>query len=123
MAEGSVRWFNGERGYGFIVPDDGGPDVRVRSGSLRPDGRAALEDGERVSFAIADGEAVEVVSLAGRAGAPSRAVRLAVGALVLLTLACAVTFVVLLVRGSDLAALFLVTVVGVAFALGRLDVV
>ncbi|QFG24570.1 cold-shock protein [Actinomadura sp. WMMB 499] len=122
MAEGSIRWFNSERGYGFIVPDDGGPDVRVRSGNVRPGG-GDLEDGERVAFAVADGEAVEVVPLAARARTPSRAVRLAVGALVVLTLVCAVTFVVLLVQGSDLAALFLVTVVGVAFALGRLDIV
>ncbi|MFD0899777.1 cold-shock protein [Actinomadura sediminis] len=122
MAEGSVRWFDDEQGYGFVVPDDGGPDVRVRSAVVR-NGGGPLEDGARVRFTAAGGEAVEVERVGAPEAAPSRAVRVATGALVVLTLACAVTFVVLAVQGSGLSALFLVTLVGVGFALGRLDVV
>lgn len=121
MAEGSVRWFNDERGYGFIVPDDGGPDVRVRSCVVRSPGGGPLEDGARVRFTAERGEAVEVVPLGTPEAPPGRAVRVAVGALVVLTLACAVTFVVLVVQGSGLSALFLFTLVGVGFALERLD--
>ncbi|RSN62315.1 MULTISPECIES: cold-shock protein [Actinomadura] len=119
MAEGSVRWFNDERGYGFIVPDDGGPDVRVRSRAVRSPG-LPLEDGARVRFTVERGEAVEVVALGAPEVPPGRAVRVAIGALVVLTLACAVTFVVLVVQGSGLSALFLCTLVGVGFALERL---
>ncbi|MFI5775728.1 cold-shock protein [Nocardia sp. NPDC051570] len=52
MAQGTVRWFDDERGFGFIAVDDGGPDVFVTWNDItRPDG-ATLREGESVSFEI-----------------------------------------------------------------------
>lgn len=47
---GSVRWFNPEKGYGFIAPDDGSDDVFVRFSSIQHDGFRALEGGQRVAY-------------------------------------------------------------------------
>jgi CspA family cold shock protein len=52
MAEGSVRWFNPERGYGFIRPDGGGPELRVLYSEIQLNGYKTLEAGERVSFDV-----------------------------------------------------------------------
>ena len=50
MASGTVKWFNRASGYGFIVPDDGGHDLYVRTGSIDGASLATLSAGERVEF-------------------------------------------------------------------------
>ncbi|SCE86160.1 cold-shock DNA-binding protein family [Micromonospora chokoriensis] len=55
VAQGSVKWFNAEKGYGFIAVD-GGQDVFVHFSAIEMDGYKALEDGQRVEFEIAQGQ-------------------------------------------------------------------
>lgn len=47
---GAVRWFSDEKGYGFIVPDDGSDDVFVRHSSIEHEGFRSLDAGQRVAF-------------------------------------------------------------------------
>ena len=55
MAEGTVKWFSNEKGYGFITPDDGGKDLFVHFSSISGDGYRSLSDGARVSYEAEDG--------------------------------------------------------------------
>ncbi len=55
MAEGTVKWFNDAKGFGFIE-QDGGQDVFVHHSSIQTDGFRSLAEGERVSFEITDGQ-------------------------------------------------------------------
>ena len=55
MAQGTVKWFNSEKGYGFIAVD-GGQDVFVHFTAIEMDGYKTLDDGERVEFEIAQGQ-------------------------------------------------------------------
>jgi CspA family cold shock protein len=55
MAEGTVRWFNSERGHGRIAPDGGGPDVAVHYGEIQIRGYKTLDKGDRVSFWVEAG--------------------------------------------------------------------
>ena len=50
MTTGTVKWFNGQKGFGFIQPDDGGPDVFVHISAVQASGLPGLEDGQKVSF-------------------------------------------------------------------------
>ena len=50
MAVGTVKWFNAEKGYGFIAVDGGGPDVFVHYSAIQMDGFRTLEEGDRVEF-------------------------------------------------------------------------
>jgi CspA family cold shock protein len=50
VATGTVKWFNSEKGYGFIAPDDGAPDVFVHISAVERSGLSALKDGQKVSF-------------------------------------------------------------------------
>jgi cold shock protein len=55
MAEGTVKWFNADKGYGFIAPDDGGADVFVHFSAIQADGYRSLRENQRVEFSIGQG--------------------------------------------------------------------
>ena len=55
MAQGTVKWFNADKGYGFIAVD-GGDDVFVHYSSIQADGYRSLEQGQRVEFEIAQSD-------------------------------------------------------------------
>ena len=50
MTTGTVKWFNIQKGYGFITPDEGGKDVFVHISAVERAGMAGLRDGQKVSF-------------------------------------------------------------------------
>ena len=54
MAQGTVKWFNAEKGFGFIAVD-GGPDVFVHYSAIQMDGFRALAEGDRVEFEVQAG--------------------------------------------------------------------
>jgi CspA family cold shock protein len=53
MAQGTVKWFNATKGYGFIMPQDGGKDVFVHITAVQAAGLKGLNDGQKVDFEIA----------------------------------------------------------------------
>ncbi|MFF5639837.1 cold-shock protein [Streptomyces sp. NPDC012825] len=55
MAQGSVNWFNVEKGYGFIEQSDGGPDLFVRYSEIEGNGYRQLEEGQQGEFEIGQG--------------------------------------------------------------------
>ncbi|MFD0637180.1 cold-shock protein [Catenulispora yoronensis] len=55
MATGTVKWFNGEKGYGFIAQDGGGPDVFVHFSAIEGSGYRNLEENQTVEFEITQG--------------------------------------------------------------------
>ncbi len=55
MAQGTVKWFNAEKGYGFIAQDGGGADVFVHYSAIQSDGYRTLEEAQRVEFEITQG--------------------------------------------------------------------
>ncbi len=56
MATGTVKWFNAEKGYGFISPDDGGSDLFVHHSEVKGAGRAELREGQKVEFQVGQGK-------------------------------------------------------------------
>ncbi|HNR78276.1 MAG TPA: cold-shock protein [Parvularculaceae bacterium] len=52
MATGKVKWYNSQKGYGFIQPDDGGKDVFVHATALEAAGMRSLNDGQAVSYEL-----------------------------------------------------------------------
>ena len=50
MSNGTVKWFNAEKGYGFIADDDGGNDVFVHVSAIQADGFKTLNEGQKVTF-------------------------------------------------------------------------
>ncbi|HON75956.1 MAG: cold-shock protein [Candidatus Lutibacillus vidarii] len=55
MAQGTVKWFNAEKGFGFIAQDGGGPDVFVHYSAIQMNGYRVLEEAQRVEFEIVQG--------------------------------------------------------------------
>ncbi len=55
MAQGTVKWFNAEKGFGFIAQEGGGADVFVHYSSILTDGYKSLEENQRVQFEITQG--------------------------------------------------------------------
>jgi CspA family cold shock protein len=55
MAQGTVKWFSEEKGYGFISPDDGGEDLFVHYSGIEGGGFKTLEEGARVTYETTQG--------------------------------------------------------------------
>ena len=68
MANGTVKWFNDAKGYGFIAPEDGSKDLFVHHSSIAGDGYKSLAEGARVQFEQREGskgpEAIDVAPVA-----------------------------------------------------------
>ena len=68
MATGTVKWFNNDKGFGFITPDEGGKDLFVHHSAISGSGFRTRADGARVSYEAEDGpkgpKAVNVESIA-----------------------------------------------------------
>jgi cold shock protein len=56
MATGTVKWFNAEKGFGFIAPDDGGPAVFVHYSAIQTSGYRSLEENQRVEYIVTQGQ-------------------------------------------------------------------
>ena len=56
MPQGTVKWFNGEKGYGFIEPDDGSEDVFVHYTGIAGSGFRSLEEGDKVTYEVGRGK-------------------------------------------------------------------
>ncbi|MDH7795873.1 MULTISPECIES: cold-shock protein [unclassified Beijerinckia] len=52
MSQGTVKWFNDQKGYGFIQPDDGGKDVFVHISAVERAGMRGLNEGQKISYEI-----------------------------------------------------------------------
>jgi cold shock protein len=50
MAQGTVKWFNADKGFGFIAPDDGSADVFVHHSAIQTDGYRSLQENQRVEY-------------------------------------------------------------------------
>ena len=55
MATGTVKWFNNDKGFGFITPDEGGKDLFVHHSAIQSNGFRNLEDGARVNYEAEEG--------------------------------------------------------------------
>jgi CspA family cold shock protein len=55
MTQGTVKWFNAEKGFGFIAPDGGAEDVFVHHSEIQSQGYRSLEENQRVQFEITQG--------------------------------------------------------------------
>ncbi|GAA2002566.1 cold-shock protein [Nakamurella flavida] len=55
MAQGTVKWFNAEKGFGFITPAQGGPDVFVHYSEIQSGGYRSLDENQQVSYEVTQG--------------------------------------------------------------------
>ncbi len=56
MSKGTVKWFNSDKGFGFINPDDGGDDLFVHHSEIKTNGYASLDEGQKVEFEVGQGK-------------------------------------------------------------------
>ena len=56
MAQGTVKWFNDQKGYGFIAQEDGGDDVFVHYSGIEESGFKSLKEGQNVAFEVSQGQ-------------------------------------------------------------------
>jgi cold shock protein len=56
MPEGTVKWFNADKGFGFIQPDEGGEDLFVHFSAIIADGYKSLDENQKVSFNVGQGQ-------------------------------------------------------------------
>jgi CspA family cold shock protein len=56
VSTGTVKWFNSSKGYGFIVPDDGGSDLFVHHSEIKTEGFAKLNEGQKVEYEVGQGK-------------------------------------------------------------------
>ena len=56
MAQGTVKWFNQDKGYGFITPDEGGEDIFVHFSAIEGSGFRNLQEGEKVTYEVGQGQ-------------------------------------------------------------------
>ena len=56
MVVGTVKWFNDQKGFGFITPDDGSPDVFAHFSEIQSDGFKSLTEGQKVEFEVEQGD-------------------------------------------------------------------
>ena len=56
MSKGTVKWFNADKGFGFITPDEGDKDLFVHHSEIKTDGYATLADGQVVEFEVGEGQ-------------------------------------------------------------------
>ncbi len=56
MPSGTVKWFNAEKGFGFITPDDGSQDLFAHYSAIEAQGYRSLEEGQRVTFEVTQGQ-------------------------------------------------------------------
>ena len=56
MSKGTVKWFNADKGFGFITPDDGGKDLFVHHSEIKTEGYATLNDGQKVEYEVGEGK-------------------------------------------------------------------
>ena len=56
MSKGTVKWFNSDKGFGFISPDDGGKDLFVHHSEVKTAGQAMLNEGQKVEFEVGEGQ-------------------------------------------------------------------
>jgi CspA family cold shock protein len=56
MSTGTVKWFDGGKGYGFIVADDGGADLFVHHSEIKTEGYAGLDEGQKVNYTVGQGK-------------------------------------------------------------------
>ncbi|MFL6241181.1 MAG: cold-shock protein [Actinomycetes bacterium] len=56
MVQGTVKWFNAEKGFGFIAPDGDGADVFVHYSAIEADGYRSLDENQRVEFEVTQGQ-------------------------------------------------------------------
>ena len=55
MSSGTVKWFNESKGFGFICPDDGSTDLFVHHSEIKTEGRASLNEDQKVTFEVGKG--------------------------------------------------------------------
>lgn len=56
MPDGTVKWFSSDKGYGFIEPEDGGDDLFVHYSAIDASGYRTLEEGQKVTFEVTQGQ-------------------------------------------------------------------
>ena len=68
MAQGTVKWFNSQKGFGFIQPDGGGPDVFVHISAVEKAGLRGLNDGQKITYEVTSDRGKEAATNLQTAG-------------------------------------------------------